>query len=329
VNVPRILPLAAVAIVGVLGVKLLTGVEAFPDLLKGARAFAEVAAKPDKAAKAKAASPLPPNAAALPAPRPAAAVCAPTAAELAHEAGLSPGELQMLQSLGARRGQLDQREQSMDTNMQLLAAAEAKLDAKLAALASAKADIQSLLGQTDTAQAAEVNRLVGVYAAMKPRDAAARMALLSDEVRLPIAAKMKDRNLGQILAQMQPSEAKVITEKLAQRYNVKAIADAKSAMNPATPAAAPAPAPKPVQQAAATPPAKPKAAPAKPRAQAKVKPAKPTTMAANSAKPPAGPAAATPTPTPAAAKPSTTPAPTAVKPAAPAATTPAPAAKQG
>lgn len=276
--------------------KVLTGVQAVPDLFQGAKAWAEEAAKPaakdSKTDAAKAASPLPPGMS-VAAAKPAAPVCAPTAAELAHEAGLSPGELQVLQSLQARRGQLDQREQGMDVQMQLLAAAEAKLDAKLQALNGAKAEIRDLLGQTDQAQAAEVMRLVGVYSAMKPRDAAARMALLTDEVRLPIAAKMKDRSLGQILAQMNPADAKAITEKLAARFNIKAIADAKAALNPQAPApaaappaaaptqqakAAPAPA-KPVQQAAATP-AKPKPKPAKPRL-ARNKPAKPQAVAAN------------------------------------------------
>lgn len=310
-NVPRILPLVAVAVIGVVGMKLLTGAEAMPDLLKGAQAFAEEATKPANGAKpdAKSASPLPDEMAVLAPPKPPAAVCAPTAAELAHEAGLSPGELQVLQSLGSRRGQLDQREQSMDVNMQLLAAAEAKLDAKLAALAGAKADIQALLGQTDAAQATEVMRLVGVYSAMKAKDAAARMALLTDEVRLPIAAKMKDRTLGQILAQMQPSEAKVITEKLAARYNIKAIADAKAALA-SQPVAPATPAPKPTQKAAAPPPAPAKPKPAKPRAQARAKPSKPAAVAANATKPPAAtPTAPQPYPAPAnpgAPKPATT-----------------------
>ena len=47
------------------------------------------------------------------------AVCAPTAAELAKEAGLSPAELNVLQNLGARRGELDQREQDLSTQVAL------------------------------------------------------------------------------------------------------------------------------------------------------------------------------------------------------------------
>src|SRR5262249_35070645 len=112
------------------------------------------------------------------------AVCAPTAAELAKEAGLSPAELQVLQSLGERRGQLDQRENDLNTQLALLAAAEAKLDAKVNALKGLKSDIQGLLAQADQKQAVETDRLVKVFESMKPKDAAPRMVVLDDSVRL-------------------------------------------------------------------------------------------------------------------------------------------------
>ena len=53
---------------------------------------------------------------------------------------------------------------------------------------------------------------------MKPKDAAARMAILDDSVRLPIAAKMKERSLSAIVGQMPPQEAKKLTESLAHRF---------------------------------------------------------------------------------------------------------------
>jgi len=220
------------------------GAKALPDLMSGARAFAEDAAKPekpakkgkgenaDKAAKAgkakegegaaaavdEAADVSAKTAAPTPSLRPPA-VCAPTAAELAKEAGLSPAELQVLQSLGARRGQLDQREQQLDVQLALLAAAEAKLDAKVRALTGLKADIKGLMTQADSKQDAEIDRLVKVFEAMKPKDAAPRMVLLDDSVRLPIAAKMKERSLSAIIAQMPPPEAKRLTESLSRRFS--------------------------------------------------------------------------------------------------------------
>ena len=245
-RIPRLLPLVAIAIGGVLAVKALT--EA-PQIYLASRALAE-----DVVTKASVRPALPPGASILSgagqsnaaAAKPAAPVCAPTAAELAKEAGLSPAELQVLQSLSDRRGQLDQRESGLDVQVQLIAAAEAKLDARIAQMNGLKTDIQGLLGQADQQAQAEADRLVRVYEDMPEKKAAASMAVLDDSVRLPIAAKMKERKLAAILAQMTPQDAKALTEKLAQRTaGSKLLADAKTALNPGaapapTPAAAPA-----------------------------------------------------------------------------------------
>lgn len=245
-NVPRILPIVGVAVVGVLAVNALAGAKSAPDLLSGAKAFAEGVAKPDAKDGDKAAS-------AADAGKDAAAktpppICAPSSAELAKEAGLSPAELRVLQSLGQRRGQLDQREQDIDVQLQLLAAAEAKLDAKMKALNGMKGEIQGLLGQADAQKEAEAQRMVLVYSAMKPKDAAARMSVLDDSVRLPIAAKMKERTLSMILANMSPGDAKILTERLANRLSADAIAKQRAAL-----AAADKPAAEGSAQAAATP----------------------------------------------------------------------------
>jgi flagellar motility protein MotE (MotC chaperone) len=275
-NMPRILPLVGIAVGGVLAINALAGARDLPDLISGAKAFAEDAAKPiggdkkarkaPKAAAAKsavAASADPaaaPTAPAIPggatamaatgdakdaaantalppptiAPKP---VCAPTAAELAKEAGLSPAELQVLQNLGARRDQLDHQAEDLSTQLALLAAAEAKIDAKTKVLQGLKADVQGLLAQADGREAAETDRLVKVFEGMKPQDAADRLAIMDDAVRLPIAAKMKDRALSGVVAKMKPADAKKLTESLAHRFtaaqtlaqNANAQADAAAA----------------------------------------------------------------------------------------------------
>jgi flagellar motility protein MotE (MotC chaperone) len=219
---PRLLPLVAVAIGGVIAVKALSDIAAAPQLFSAAGAHAEEAPGP-----AKRAAPLPPPAAAGPA---VAHACAQSPAELAKAAGLSPGELQTLTNLGARRGQIDDRERLLDTQLQLLAAAEAKVDSKMKALTGVKAQIQALLGQADQQQQAEIDRLVTVYEKMKPANAAAVFATLDDKVRIPVAAKMKASTLAQILAQMPPPEAKKLTESLAHRYSgAQTLSDATDA----------------------------------------------------------------------------------------------------
>jgi flagellar motility protein MotE (MotC chaperone) len=256
-RVPRFLPILLIAAGGVLGVRALAGMQALPQMMAGAKAWAEDIAPAAKSAKAdksekgdsvdalltKTSAPaVSPQAALVPPKPPPAPVCAPTPAELARQAGMSASELQVLQSLGTRRTQLDAREQSLDTQLQLLAAAEAKVDGKLKQLAGLKGDIQGLLGQADAQKQTELARLVTAYEKMKPQDAAARMTLLDDSVRLPLASRLKISALSGILAQMPPPAAKALTEKLADRLTAadqarQAVA-AATAPQPATPAPA-------------------------------------------------------------------------------------------
>ena len=312
-NIPRILPLVGIAAAGVLAVNAMAGAKSLPDMFSGAKAFAEEAAKPltgkaaADAAKAQAAtvgaegaavgSALDASSLSL-APKAPPAVCAPTAAELAKEAGLSPAELQILQSLGSRRGQLDQREQDIDVQLALLAAAEAKLDAKVKTLTGLKGDMQTLLNQADGKEQIEVDRLVKVFEAMKAKDAAPRMVLLDDSVRLPIAGKMKERSLSAIIAAMPPAEAKRLTESLSRRF-ADARRVAANAEGAASNAAANVAAPK---QASIDPTAEPapapKTAPRKPAPQ-KVAARKPAPRAAPAQQAAAAPAAAAPTAQPA------------------------------
>jgi flagellar motility protein MotE (MotC chaperone) len=289
-RVPRILPLVGVAIAGVVAINALEG---GPGLIGAMKSFAEDVAKPASKTPAVA----PPTTAAAPAPKPAAPVCAPTAAELAKEAGLSPAELQVLQSLSSRRGQLDQRESDLDTQVQLIAAAEAKLDQRIAQMNGLKSDIQGLIGQADQKQQAQIDSLVRVYEAMKPKDAAGRITLMDDAVRLPMAAKMKERALAAILAQMPAADAKDLTEKLANR-GAQSLAAARNAVSPnpapaagATPAAQAAASAQAVQAQASQPTAP---VAAKPKRAARAKPAAPKAKPANAAQAAAAPAAGAP-----------------------------------
>ena len=137
-----------------------------------------------------------------------------------------------------------------------MAAAEAKLDAKIKALNGLKGQVQGLLTQSNAKEAAEIDRLVKVFEGMKAKDAAPRLANLDDSVRIPIAAKMKERSLSAIIAQMPAAQAKELTEKLAHRYSEAQAAAAKADQVASQTAAQPKPsvdptAPEPKKVAAA------------------------------------------------------------------------------
>jgi len=289
-KIPRLLPLIAVAIGGVV---LVRAVGVAPGLFDGARAWAEEA--------------VPTGAAAAPVAA-AAAVCALTPEQLAQQAGMSPAELRIIQSLSGRRAELDARDADLASMLPLLATAEQKLDAKVAALEAVKAEVRVLLGQVSEQEKAENDRMVAVYSAMRPREAARVFATLDDDVRLPVAAAMRPRSLAAIMAQMEPAAARTLTEKLARRFEARqqlaARAAAASAVAAPTPAAAPAPrptgetpataptadAPAPAAVRAARPPARRPAA----RTPAPATPATPAEPAGE--RPYAAPAAATPAP---------------------------------
>ena len=285
-RLPRLLPLIAIAIGGVVAVRAI-GVA--PGLFDGAKAWAE------EAAPAAAGAPVKPV---LP------GTCSALSPEqLAQQAGISPAELRIIQSLSQRREALDARDQDFATTLPLMVAAEQKLEAKIQALAALKAEMKQMLGQVDEREKAEIDRLVQVYSAMRPKEAAPVMATLEDRVRLPVAAAMRPRTLAAIMAQMTAPQAKELTEKLAARFQAQQMAACAAAAEAATPppAATPAaatPAPTPVAQpaaATATPAARPAPRPAasRPAATPARRPAatparRPATPAAT---PPAGPQA--------------------------------------
>ena len=235
-RIPRLLPLIAIAIGGVVAVR---AVGMAPGLFDGAKAWAEEAA-PAVTGAAKPA--LPGTCAAL------------SPEQLAQQAGISPAELKIIQSLSQRRAALDARDQDFATTLPLMVAAEQKLEAKIQALAALKAEMKQMLGQVDEREKAEIDRLVQVYSAMRPKEAAPVMATLEDRVRLPVAAAMRPRTLAAIMAQMTAPQAKELTEKLAARFQAQQMAARAAAAEAATPPPAATPAAQPVAQpAAATP----------------------------------------------------------------------------
>ena len=275
-RIPRILPLVAVALVGVAAVRL---IGAGPGLFQGAQAWAEGVAEEAAATEGE-------QATETSAPPPAA--CAVSVDELARQAGLSPAELRILQNLSERRGELDARDVDFETQLPLLISAEAKAQERIDELTALRTEIQGLLGQVSEREQEETNRLVQVYQAMRPRDAAPVFARLSDDVRLPVAAAMRPRALAAILAEMDPEAARVLTQRLASRYGSSDLTaraaedDGSAASTPAQPTQTPA-------QTAARTPAQPAATggDAVARPPARTPPQRPRQRATPPARPPA------------------------------------------
>jgi flagellar motility protein MotE (MotC chaperone) len=167
----------------------------------------------------------------------------------------SAAEIDVLTSLSKRRQQLDAREQSLNMQANLIAATENRVDGKISTLKGLQSTMQTLLGQRDAAEQAQLNMLVKSYSSMKPADAARIFNSLDETVELNVAAAMKSDVLGAILAKMQADAAEKLTVRLANRLKLPQAA-------PAAVAAATAPeAPAAQQMASVDPSAQPAAIP--------------------------------------------------------------------
>lgn len=197
---------------------------------------------PAPAAPAPAADPLAAINSALPMPpnRPPASGNQPSQTAAATPAapadsGVSQAEMDVLTSLSGRRGALDERQRELDLKANVIAAAEKRVDEKIAQLKALQAQIEALMGQREQRETQQIDGLVRVYAAMKPRDAARIFASLDDDVRINVAGRMKPDTMAGILAALPSEVAQKLTVELATRYRTPATAAAASAAQPAAP----------------------------------------------------------------------------------------------
>ena len=206
----RILP----ALIITLGVVLSLRAAATARAAEGAQDGAAEAAKSQEAASPKPAAPAQP----APAPAsPAQQAPSPGAGDaFAAQAGLTPNELSVLQSLGARRELLDGRERALSDRSALVEAAEKRLEQRVAELKQIEAAIQALIGKMDAEQETRTNALVSIYQKMRAKDAAAIFDALDQDVLVAVASRMKDQSLAEILGLMQPAAARRLTTALAQ-----------------------------------------------------------------------------------------------------------------
>ena len=162
----------------------------------------------------------------------------------------SASEVNVVNALAKRRKELDARGATLNTQANMIAAAEQRVDAKIAQLKQLQAQINTLLVQRDDAQKAQIASLVKTYSTMKPVDAARIFNSLPEDVLLPVAQSMKSDVLALVMAKMSSDAAQKLTIKLADRLTLpQAIAPLAAPVVPV--AAAPPPAPAAPTQAAA------------------------------------------------------------------------------
>ncbi len=125
-------------------------------------------------------------------------------------------EREVLESLLARRKQLEAREREVQLREKLLEAAEKRVEERISELKTIEESIEQSFGKQEEERKAQLQNLVSMYENMKPKEAARIFDRLDMTVLLDVVQQMKTRKMAPILAKMESSVAQRLTVELAK-----------------------------------------------------------------------------------------------------------------
>jgi flagellar motility protein MotE (MotC chaperone) len=140
-----------------------------------------------------------------------------TVIQLDQNNGGSPAERAILERLGERRQELDQRARELEIRESMIKSAERQLDGKVNQLKGLEQQAGGAANKKEEEEAARLKGLVSMYENMKPKDAAKIFDRLEMPVLIAVVSKIKPRIMADIMAQMQPDVAERVTVELANR----------------------------------------------------------------------------------------------------------------
>ncbi|MDX2103542.1 MAG: hypothetical protein EAZ99_08760 [Alphaproteobacteria bacterium] len=123
----------------------------------------------------------------------------------------NPSERDLIGALEERRRQLDQREQALDRRVADLVAREAALEERARALDAAATELRQQRERLAGRREENLRRAARIYDAMRPTQAAAIFNTLDPGLTVEILRLMNRSRVPQILGQMEPERARIIT----------------------------------------------------------------------------------------------------------------------
>ena len=123
----------------------------------------------------------------------------------------------MLESLQARRQEIEARAREIDIRENLIKSAEKRIEGRIEEMKAAESRIGAANQQKNDADAARLKGLVTMYENMKPKDAAKVFDRLEISVLFELASQIAPRKMSDIMGQMQPEAAERLTVEMARR----------------------------------------------------------------------------------------------------------------
>jgi flagellar motility protein MotE (MotC chaperone) len=123
----------------------------------------------------------------------------------------------LLDTIREERALLDAERERLDRKAAEIALAQEELDLKTAQLSQLADELSGLLERTEQREQADVDRLVALYAAMKPADAARIMEEMDLDVTVAVLGAMAERDAAPILATLTSATARLISKVLLEQ----------------------------------------------------------------------------------------------------------------
>lgn len=142
----------------------------------------------------------------------------PIAPEAVVEVCQPPAEMAaLIAELQNREQRLNLREEQINARMQALVLADREIEQKLTRLAESESSLRATLALAATAAEDDISRLVTVYEAMKPKEAAILFEEMSPEFAAGFLGRMRPEAAAGILAGLTPQSAYSLSVILAGR----------------------------------------------------------------------------------------------------------------
>lgn len=123
----------------------------------------------------------------------------------------------LLRSVAEQKDELAARSARLADAEAVLAATEVRVGTQVERLSALKREIEGLMAQRSALRQEDLKRMVGIYEAMKPKDAARIFDDLDTAIVIDILDRMPERRSAPIIADLADAKAREVTRLILQR----------------------------------------------------------------------------------------------------------------
>lgn len=126
----------------------------------------------------------------------------------------------VLAAVAEQTDELAMRSRRLEDAEAVLDATETRVGVQIERLAEIKGEVEGLLARRSALEEKDVRRMVAIYEAMKPKDAARIFSDLETDMVIDVLDRMPERRSAPIIAEMKDEKAREVTRTILQRRSL-------------------------------------------------------------------------------------------------------------